>query len=87
MLSGGHHAECFGLAIGLVHILAFGVPIIGAWYKETVYRARFTGHSLFERAMEVVCYLLMIVGASSMEDVHVRRARAFSRTGRRSLLL
>ena len=36
----GHHLTCVGLLMGNLHVLAFGMPILGAWYKETMYTAR-----------------------------------------------
>ena len=74
MLSGHEHHEhgpCFGLPVGLLHVMAFGVPIIYAWLKETIFRSRFLARSLFARALECSCYLLMIIGASMEEDVTV----------------
>jgi len=68
------HPECLGLGVGLLHVVAFGLPIIGAWLKETTYRARFEEHALFGRFLECGCYLLMIIGASCEEDVTVLQA-------------
>ena len=36
----GAHPPCVGLGIGLMHVLAFGLPVLGAWLKETMFRAR-----------------------------------------------
>jgi len=72
--SSTYHPQCVGLWIGVLHILAFGVPILGAWLKETMFRARFKAHNLLARGLEVMCYLLMIIGASCEEDVQVLQA-------------
>ena len=78
MLSGdehGHeHAPCVGLATGLLHVLAFGAPILGAWLKETNFRGRFLQHSLISRALECSNYVMMIIGASCEQDVQVMQA-------------
>lgn len=65
------HPTCVGLGMGVLHVLAFGVPILGAWLKETMFRARFEAHNLVARSLEVMCYLLMIIGASCEEDVTI----------------
>ena len=65
------HGPCLGLPVGLLHVLAFGCPIIFAWLKETILRSRFESRSLASRGLECLCYLLMIVGASCEEDVTV----------------
>ena len=59
------HAECVGLGMGVLHVMAFGVPILAAWLKETMFRARFASHNLLSRSLEVLCYLFMIIGAST----------------------
>ena len=40
LLEGGKHPPCVGLGIGLMHVCAFGTPVLGAWLKETMFRAR-----------------------------------------------
>ena len=78
LLSGdehGHeHAPCVGLQTGVLHVFAFGVPILGAWLKETNFRGRFEQRSLISRALECGCYVLMIIGASCEQDVAVLQA-------------
>ena len=69
------HAECVGLGMGVLHVMAFGVPILAAWLKETMFRARFASHNLLSRSLEVLCYLFMIIGASTEEDVQVAATR------------
>jgi len=74
MLSGHEHHEhgpCLGLPVGLLHVMAFGCPIIFAWLKDTIFRSRFHARSLSARGLECFCYLLMIIGASCEEDVTV----------------
>ena len=73
LLSGdaGHHPPCVGLHIGVLHALAFAIPILGAWAKETVFDAQFDAENLCTRIFECLCYLLMILGASKSEDVDV----------------
>jgi len=75
MLSGdehGHeHAPCVGLGVGLMHVVAFGVPILGAWLKETNFRGRFEQRSLISRLLECSNYVMMIIGASCEQDVTV----------------
>ena len=67
----GHHPPCVGLHIGVLHALAFAIPILGAWCKETVFDAQFDAENLCTRFFECMCYLLMILGASKSEDVDV----------------
>ena len=53
MLSGHHHPPCYGLLTGNLHVLAFGVPLMGAWFKDTIFRARFESNSLISRSLDV----------------------------------
>ena len=78
-LSGHEHHEhppCLGLTVGLLHVLAFGCPVIFAWLNETVFRSRFEAHALFARGLECAMYLLMIIGASCEEDVTVLQSNS-----------
>lgn len=60
--------------MGNLHVLAFGMPIMGAWFKETVFSARFEANNLVSRGLDVLNYLLMIIAASCEEDVQVAGA-------------
>ena len=62
---------CVGLGVGVLHALAFATPLLSAWTKETIYDAQFDAGSLSSRGLEVLCYLLMVLGASCSEDVDV----------------
>ena len=72
----GEHPPCLGLPVGLLHVLAFGCPVIFAWLNETVFRSRFEAHALFARGLECAMYLLMIIGASCEEDVTVLQSNS-----------
>jgi len=72
MLNGhGPKKACVGLGVGVVHALAFATPLLSAWAKETIFDAQFDAASLFSRGVEVLCYLMMVIGASCSEDVDV----------------
>ena len=72
MLGGhGDHPPCVGLFVGVIHALAFATPLLSAWAKETIFDAQFDAASLFSRGVEVLCYLMMVIGASCSEDVHI----------------
>lgn len=74
LLSSGEHLPCVGLGVGVVHALSFAAPLLGAWAKETIFDAQFDAGSLVSRGLEILCYLMMVIGASCSEDVTVLEA-------------
>ena len=70
------YPECLPWGLAWLHSVAIFSTMFRLWLLETMYRARFDASDSFHRALDMLGYLLLIVGASNISPLQEYTGKA-----------